>query len=131
MSLLKAFNTHFIEFLEDVSRTFPDDIHIRTAVTFVRHLNKINPSLVVKCWKNYVVRPYSTNIAQGNFDFFLKKDYTDDLGISPQYDSSKLLIIINNIKKKSSAMGKNDRANVIKYIQNLTKLCQLYNKDSQ
>ena len=74
MSLLKAFNTHFIEFLEDVSRTFPDDIHIRTAVTFVRHLNKINPSLVVKCWKNYVVRPYSTNIAQGNFDFFLKKD---------------------------------------------------------
>ena len=131
MSLLKAFNTHFIEFLEDVARVFPDDTNIRTAATFVRHLNKINPSLVIKCWKDYVVRPYSTNIAQGDFAFFIQKDYTADLGISSQYDSPKLLKIIDNIKKQSSMMKKNDSANVIKYIQNLTKLCQLYKKDSQ
>ena len=130
MSLLKAFNSHFIEFLEDVLHVFPDDKYLRTAITFSKHLTKINPSLIIKCWQDYVVNPYGKNIKNGDFDFFLKKDYTDDLGTSKQYNSTKLLKIISNIKDKSSTMRDNNRANVIKYLQNLTKLCHLYYKVS-
>ncbi len=130
MSILKAFNTHFIEFLEDVLRVFPDDKHIKTAIIFIQQLKKINPSLIIKCWKEYLVKPYGENIKNGDFDFFLKKDYTNDLGTSEQYNSTKLLKIISNIKQKSSTMKDNNRANVIKYLQNLTKLCYLYYNDS-
>ena len=31
MSILKAFNNHFIEFLDDVLNVFPDDKNIKTA----------------------------------------------------------------------------------------------------
>ena len=131
MSLVKAFNAHFIEFLEDVSRVFPTDTHIRSTIVFIRNIKKINPSLLLKSWHDYVVKPYGENIQTGNIDFFITKDYTDDLGTSTQYNSKKMLDIISDIKKKTATMNETDRNNVVKYLQNLTKLCNLYYNDSQ
>ncbi len=31
MSIIKAFNTHFIEFLDDVLTVFPDDKNVKTS----------------------------------------------------------------------------------------------------
>ena len=35
MSLLKAFNNHFLEFIEDVIKIFPENLDIMTAKTFL------------------------------------------------------------------------------------------------
>ena len=130
MSILKAFNSHFIEFWDDVLYVFPNDVNIKTARMMVININKVNPSLIIKCWYEYVVKPYVSNVKKGNFDFFIKKDYTDDLGMSTEYDSPHILEIIKELKRKASGMGENNHAKIIKYLQNLTKLCNLYFKDS-
>ena len=126
MSILKAFNNHFVEFWDDILRVFPNDINIKTARLFIVNINKVNPALVIKYWHEYVVKPYVSNIKKGNFDFFIKKDYTDDLGTSSQYDSPKMLEIIKELKDKASRMGEHNHEKVIKYLQNLTKLCNLF-----
>ena len=126
MSVLKAFNNHFVEFWNDILHVFPNDINIKTAQVFIVNINKVNPALVIKCWYEYVVKPYASNIKNGDFDFFIKKDYIDDLGTSSQYDAPQLLKIIKELKHKAGCMGEHNHAKIIKYIQNLTKLCYLY-----
>ena len=39
-SLLKAFNNHLMEFLDDVIRIFPENLDIKTGKTFAEGLKK-------------------------------------------------------------------------------------------
>ena len=41
---------------------------------------KINPSIVVKAWHEYVVLPYSKQINESDWSFFMRKDYEKDIG---------------------------------------------------
>ena len=36
MSILKAFNNHLIEFIDDLIIIFPEDLDIRTSKTFIK-----------------------------------------------------------------------------------------------
>ena len=126
MSILKAFNNHFIEFLDDVLNVFPDDKNIKTAKYYISGVIKINPSLVVKAWHEYVVIPYSEQINKGEWSFFASKDYKTDIGTSEQYNSEKVLGAIELIRNKASHMSKNNQEKIVKYIQNLSKLSIMY-----
>ena len=76
MSILKAFNNHFIEFLDDVLNVFPNDKNIKTAKYYINGVMKVNPSIVAKAWHEYVVLPYSAQINDGDWSFFMTKNYT-------------------------------------------------------
>ncbi len=79
MSILKVFNNHFLEFLDDVLHVFPKDRNIKTAKFYIKNVIKVNPSIVVKAWKEYVVNPYLEEINYGNWSFFLQKNYNNDI----------------------------------------------------
>ena len=49
--ILTAFNNHFIEFVEDVKRVFPDDIEIATAANALSKLRKANPKIILMGFK--------------------------------------------------------------------------------
>ena len=125
MSILTAFNNHFEEFLNDVVRVFPDDIDIATAATALGKLRKANPRLVILTFKEHVKAPYGEQISEGNLDFFLEKDYTKDVEGSSQ--ASAILDKIDKIKDPINNMEEEEKAKVLKYMQNLCKLCDLYN----
>ena len=126
MSIIKAFNNHFIEFLDDVLNVFPSDKNIKTAKYYISGIMKINPSIVVKAWHEYVVLPYSKQINESDWSFFMRKDYEKDIGTSEQYNSEKVLGAIELIRDKESKMSDNDQEKIIKYIQNLSKLSIMY-----
>jgi hypothetical protein len=126
MSIVKAFNNHFIEFLDDVLNVFPNDKNIKTAKYYISGIMKINPSIVVKAWHEYVVLPYSKQINDSDWSFFMRKDYEKDIGTSEQYNSEKVLGAIELIRDKASKMSDNDQEKIIKYIQNLSKLSIMY-----
>ena len=69
MSVSKAFNNHFMEFLEDVMVVLPGNKNIKTAKFYVTNLNRLNPTLVIKAWHLYCVLPYSEQIENGDFSF--------------------------------------------------------------
>lgn len=122
---LKAFNSHFLEFVEDVKRVFPNDVDIATAASALEKLKKANPRLIIMAFKQYVSNPYKQEIESGELDFFINKDYSTDLTATPS--SSVILEKIDLLRKPISEMNNDDQQKVIKYLQNLTKLADMYN----
>jgi len=125
-SFLSAFNIHLLELLEDLKRLYPDDINIKTAIRLVATLKKANPKMLLKGWKISVNDEYRKQIEEGDFDFFLNKAYDRDIGGDLKQSSSQILEAIKLIKLKFRDMNEENRKKTIKYVQNLTKLCDLY-----
>ena len=128
MSVSKAFNNHFMEFLEDVMIVLPGNKNIKTAKFYVTNVNRLNPTLVIKAWYLYCVVPYSGQIEKGDFSFFINKDYKSDVGQSSEYNSSQVLDAIEEIRVAASELSEENQQKIIKYVQNLSKLAIMYNK---
>jgi hypothetical protein len=126
MSIIKAFNLHFIEFLDDVLTVFPDDKNVKTSRYYISGVIKINPSIVIKAWYQYCVVPYSKQIDSGDWSFFMIKDYKNDIGKSDKYNSEKVLGAIEMIRNKASNMSEENQKKIVKYLQNLSKLSIMY-----
>ena len=125
-SLLSAFNTHLLELLEDLRNLYPNDVNIKTAIHLVGSMKKMNPKLIIKGWKSSVNDEYKEEISKGDLDFFINKDYNKDIGGDLVQNSSQILEAIKLIKTKFRIMKAINKKKTIKYVQNLTKLCDLY-----
>ena len=125
MSIAKAFNGHFIEFIGDVSTILPNDKNIKTAKFYIDKVVKVNPTLLIKSWKDYVTIRYGKEIESGDFSFFLNKDYKDDL--TDVEETNKVIDAIELIKKQAQNFSDANKEKITKYLQNLTKLSKLYN----
>lgn len=122
--ILKGFNDHFMELVEDIERVFPNDTDISTVKNSFKELRKANPKMVIKVYKEQIVDLYRDQIEKGNIDFFIDKDYKNDIGNIA--DSEYILNKINILRDPIRNMEPVDRVKVIKYIQNLSKLCDVY-----
>ena len=123
-SLLKAFNNHLLEFVEDVIRIFPGNLDIKTGKTFIEGVKRVNPKKIITYWHDNILKLYETEISQGDITFFVNKDYRNDIGTEVQ--SLKVLEDIRNLVRGTT---KENKEKAMKYIQNLTKLCKLYFND--
>lgn len=123
-NLLTAFNDHFIEFIDDIVRIFPDDNDLLTLKNFFVLIRKSNPRLIIKVFHTYVYNKYHEQIEQNNIHFFIEKDYNDDLTNSD--NSSKIIDSINRLRDPIRQMNESEKKKTIKYMQNLCKLCKLY-----
>ncbi len=127
MSILTAFNQHFEEFVEDIERVFPDDTDIATAHAALVALRKSNPRLILITFRDWVAGPYRAQIEAGDIGFFIKKDYGNDLDEFGCGESGGVILEkIDTLRAPVSKMGTEDQGKVITYLQNLTKLCDLY-----
>ena len=115
-----VFNDHFIEFVNDVQSVFPEDPDILTAKNALLAIRKANPKMIVKIWNSYIVGKYRNEIDAGNIEFFLNKDYSDD--ISTTQNSDKIMESIDRLRGPIKQMSPENQAKTMKYIQNLTKL---------
>ena len=123
-TILTAFNNHFIEFLDDIISVFPNDSDIIASKNSVLLVKKMNPKLIIQIWNNHLVEKYKSSIEAGDINFFINKDYAEDLANAE--NSSKVLKVIDRLRNPIKMMNKEDQAKTMKYIQNLTKLSTLY-----
>jgi len=122
-NIIGAFNDHFMDFVSDIQSVFPDDPDILTAKNALIAIRKANPKMIVKIWSSFIVSKYRSEIEAGNIDFFLKKDYSDD--VLGTQNSDKIMDCINRLRGPISQMGPKNQAKTMKYIQNLTKLAAM------
>ena len=122
-NILTAFNDHFIDFVNDVQSVFPDDADILATKNALMAIRKANPKMIVKIWNAFIVSKYKSEIEAGNIDFFINKDYSQD--ISSASNSDKIMESIDRLRTPVKNMGPDNQAKVMKYIQNLTKLAQM------
>ena len=127
--VLKAFNKQFFEFIDDIISVYPDNVEMLTARDAFLTFKNMNPTILVKVWHSGVYVPYKEQIETGNIDFFTEKDYTGDIGGSPNEKSTQnVLNMIDKVREPIKNMTKQSKEHVNKYIQNLTKLSIAYSK---
>lgn len=122
-NILTAFNDHFIEFVNDVHCVFPDDTDILATKNALTAIRKANPKMIVKIWNAFIVSNYKSEIEAGNIEFFINKDYSQDVSVSN--NSDKIMESIDRLREPIKNMSEENQAKVMKYIQNLTKLSQM------
>jgi len=122
-NILTAFNDHFIDFVNDIQSVFPDDTDVLATKNTLSAIRKANPKMIVKIWNAFIVSKYRAEIEAGNLDFFINKDYSQD--VSSASNSDKIMESIDRLRIPVKNMGPENQAKVMKYIQNLTKLSQM------
>lgn len=118
--LLSIFNKQFKEFVEDISRVFPMNSDIFNLKSIIGQLLNITPKTIYKTFKKHVVDKYQAEIEAGDINFFIDKDYNSDL------ENNTILEKIDCLRGPVREMSPVEQAKVIKYMQNMTKLCNLY-----
>ena len=124
-TILRTFNKHFFEFIEDIVRIFPDNMDVKTAKSSFELIKMGNPTAIIKSWHIFVYLPYSSVIVQGDITFFFEKDYSTDL--NHLSNSNEIMKIIDTIRDPVKNMNEKERKFTMKYIQNLSKLSDIYN----
>jgi hypothetical protein len=123
-SYLKLFNNHLNEFIDDVLTIFPNDLDLHTCATFLKGIRKINPKMTISSWNQWVTKKYRIEIEACNLQFFENKDYKQDLEGSE--DEQNILNTIERIRTDVKQCGEENKKKTMKYLQNLTKLSDLY-----
>ena len=123
VNYLTIFNNHFNEFFDDIHNVFPDDPDILTAKNSLSAIRKANPKLLIGIWLSYIYFKYKEQIDSGDINFFLEKDYSEDL---TNMSSKKVMEAIDRLREPVKAMNPEDQQKVMKYIQNLSKLAMMY-----
>lgn len=124
--ILRTFNEHFLDFLNDIITIFPDNMNIISAKKTIEIAKKANPTIIIKVWYNYVSNPYTDVIEKGDISFFFDKNYEEDLGNLS--NSKELLGMIDTLREPVKMMSNENKNHSMKYIQNLSKLSNIYNK---
>lgn len=122
-SILSGFNKHFFEFAEDIVNYFPENMDIKTSLNACYAIKKVNPSLIIKVWKTCVVDPYKKQIDEGDFHFFINKDYSEDINIDQK---DRALQVIDNLRVLVPKMPKEDQEKCMQYVKNLSTLSNYY-----
>jgi len=123
VNYLTIFNNHFNEFFDDIHNVFPNDPDILTAKNSLTAIRKANPKLLVGIWLSYIYFKYKDQIDAGDINFFLEKDYSEDL---TNMSSKKVMEAIDRLRDPVKQMNLEDQQKVMKYIQNLSKLAMMY-----
>jgi len=121
-TIMRAFNNHFTELLDDIIGIYPDNVEVLTAKKSFETFRKMNPSSIIKAWHLYVYLPYSKYIEDGDLSFFFEKDYSSEL------DSDEVLKMIERVRTPFRQMSDSDKEQTKKYLKNLNKLSVVYSQ---
>lgn len=128
-TLLKAFNSQFEEFLEDIVILFPENREIKTSKTALSMMKQANPKMVLSVWYRYIFVKYADKIEEENIDYFLEKDYTEDVAKLEERSGGSGTSVIESINKIKGPLRELDEENTSKclqYLKNLNNLSNMY-----
>ena len=123
-AILKGFNNQFEEFLEDVETLFPENKDIKTTKTGLLMLRRANPKMIIGVWYKYVCEKYERYIEDEDIEYFLEKDYSEDLQKNP--NSSQVLQGIDKIREPLRQLDETNKKKSVQYLKNLNQLSKIY-----
>lgn len=124
--VLKAFNNHFFDFFKEINTIFPENMDICSSIDLFNLTKKANPTVLIKIWYQFVEQPYGELIKKDDLDFFISKDYREDVAQMPY--SENVLQGIDSIRNPIKEMSEHNKQQSLEYIKNLCKLSALYSK---
>lgn len=126
-TLLKAFNGQIEEFLEDIVILFPENRDIKTSKTAIVMMKQANPKMLLSVWYRYIYMKYAEKIEEENIDYFLNKDYTEDVAkLEKNSSGSSIIESINKLKGPLKELDEENTSKCIQYLKNLNNLSNMY-----
>jgi len=120
----KIFNDLFFKLVNTVKDYFPNDPTINAAEKSLSAIRKMNPTLIYRVWVYYVDTPYKKEIQGSNIDFFVNKDYSEDLK-DYTHDFKTISDAIDRFREPIKNMDKENQTIIMGYIQSLSKLVDM------
>lgn len=131
-SVVKVFNTQLTSFFNDVATLFPDNRTIYRAKEGVGMAIYAKPSMIVDLWYTYVCVPYFSYIEAGDADYFVNKDYSEDIqkaktiGGSEVSSDTTQKLINDGLIEPMRLLNESNRAKCMAYLLVLCKLAFAY-----
>ena len=88
-------------------------------------LRKANPKMIINIWYRYVCEKYETEINNENIEYFLEKDYSEDL--QKNANASQVLQGIDKIRAPLRQLDQDNKKQCLQYLKNLNQLSKIYN----
>tara|TARA_B110000967_G_C18899339_1_gene573394 strand:- start:6036 stop:6431 length:396 start_codon:yes stop_codon:yes gene_type:complete len=123
-TIIRAFNTLFLDFLGDIINIYPENKDIAKAKTQFETIKKMNPSIIIKMWFPLVYSPYKDVIDNGDISFFFNKNYNED--VKNIANADEILKLIDKVRGPISSMDDTNQGHCADYIQKLSKLSSVY-----
>ena len=111
-SLKEVFCNQLLEFMDDVLRVFPNNLDLKTGKTFIVGLTKVSKKKLISIWKTSVVDVYEKEIMSGNKEYFINKDYSEDLG---EGGTDKMMSVVEDIRMLIRNTSEENKDKAIKY----------------
>ena len=127
-TFLGAFNNHLGDFIDDLLSIFPNDIDLKTVRKAFSTLRRLNPRAIIRIWHEYSAK-YASQIEQGDITFFIENKYDKELNSLKEGD--EVNDIIERLREPVRNMDDKNKHKAMKYIQNLTKISELYYANSK
>jgi hypothetical protein len=128
--LLKAFNKHFFQFLDDIIGFFPNNKDLVSSRQHFDTVKVANPTLLLKIWHKYIYTPYNDRIEAGDLDFFFEKDYSEDL--RNMQNNEKILQVINtSLREPLRLMDESNLDKCRQHFQLVTRIAARYMIESE
>jgi hypothetical protein len=123
-TMIRSFNAHFFDFLNDIISVIPESNTIIQAKHAFESIKRANPTILIKTWFSHVYSPYQEIIDKGDISFFYEKDYQEDLvGLKK---SNEIMSIIDTLREPIKNMSEKNKGKTMIYISNLSRLSVLY-----
>jgi len=123
--VVDAFNKHFIEFVIDIERVFPNDTDIMSTRKTINKALTLMPKALIKMFNDNIVKLYSKQIEEGDISFFIDNNYRKTHGYKED-EQVWALDKIESLRQPVKNMNVEEQQKVLKYLQNLKKLTELY-----
>ena len=124
--IIVTFNKHFMDFIIDIERVFPNDTDIMSMRKSLNKTLMFSPKVFIRMFNDYFVALYSNEIEAGDLNFFIENDYRTKHGYK-ETDDIWIMNKIDILREPVSTMTDEDKIKVINYLKNLKKLSDLYN----
>ena len=123
--VIETFNKHFTEFIIDIERVFPNDPDIASTRKNISKSMMLMPKSIIRMYHDCFVTPYGTEIDNGDLNFFVEKDYRSG-NIIP-INNDDVFEKIDSLREPIKNMSQENKDKIIKYLQNLKQLSDIYN----
>ena len=119
MSVLNAFTTQLVNFLEELCSTFPEEKEIRMGLEAIKGAKKVNPRLVLDLFVEHVYKDCATAIV--NRDIHLIRQIAQHK-LSTQFN--EMLSYLTIFDKHWDSMGDSNREIIWQYLKVLCALSE-------
>ena len=124
-SSLSLFNKTYFSFLDFIKIYLKDDPNFKTFYRKNLIVKETNVKLIIKTWDERITKKYYDEVMNKNFDFFLNKEYTNDISAK----ETPLLKYINDFKQVYPTLDDSLKNQFTDYIVDLTQYSyNYYNK---